>query len=141
MLRKTRKTMTCACSVCDPPQVEDNTTRQCVGAAAPSPRKAAPIKPAKRPTRQPLCTSVMASAFPVREDKSREVDPDGDAASEWTLVTRRKRLCFSPLPVPTASLKPDQGYVMSALQTLVEQTSRLTRDVDDLKDPDATPSQ
>ncbi|XP_063849706.1 uncharacterized protein LOC135093957 [Scylla paramamosain] len=57
----------------------------------------------------------------------------GDAAGEWTLVTHRKRRCSVPLPVPTASPEPDQEYVMSALQILVEQMSRLTRDVDDLK--------
>ncbi|XP_063889529.1 uncharacterized protein LOC135116174 [Scylla paramamosain] len=123
----------CLQSVCNPPQAEDNTAGQCAGAAAPSPRKAAPTKPVTGATRQPQGPSGMAPASPVSEGKSPEADHDGDAIGEWTLVTRRKRRCSIPLLVPTASPKPDQGYVMSALQTLVEQMSRLTQDMDDLK--------
>ncbi|XP_045101584.1 uncharacterized protein LOC123498493 [Portunus trituberculatus] len=38
-----------------------------------------------------------------------------------------------PPPGQIASPKPDQGYLMSGLQTLMEQMSHLTQDVDGLK--------
>ncbi|MPC58899.1 hypothetical protein E2C01_052911 [Portunus trituberculatus] len=74
--------------------------------ATPSLRK--PVKGAKRQPPEPL-------ASPIADDMSPEADCDGDTASEWTLVTHRKRLCSNSFPVQTANPEPDQGYVMSAL--------------------------
>ncbi|XP_063859150.1 uncharacterized protein LOC135100117 [Scylla paramamosain] len=98
----------CLQSVCDPTQAEDNTAGQHAGATAPSLRKATPTKPVTGAKQQPWGPSGMAPASPVSEDKSPEADCDGDAVGEWTLVTHRKRCCSTPLPVPTASPKPDQ---------------------------------
>ncbi|MPC40504.1 hypothetical protein E2C01_034064 [Portunus trituberculatus] len=119
--------------VTHPRQRTIRTAGQCVGAAAPSPKKAFPTKPVQGATRQPRGALGMAHVSPASEDKSPEADCDRDTTGEWTLVTRRKRRCSSPLPVQTASPKLNQGYVISALQTLVEQMSHLTQDVDDLK--------
>ncbi|KAK8371838.1 hypothetical protein O3P69_015715 [Scylla paramamosain] len=123
----------CLQSVCDPPQAEDNTAGQRAGAAAPSPRKAAPTKVVTGATRQPRGPSGMAPASPFSEDKLPEADRDGmpPVNGRWSPAGRGAAPPL--LPVPTASPEPDQGNVMSALQTLMEQMSRLTQDVDDLK--------
>lgn len=123
----------CLQSVCDPPQAEDNTAGQRAGAAAPSPRKAAPTKVVTGATRQPQGPSGMAPASPFSEDKLPEADRDGMPPVNGRWSPAGRGAAPPPLPVPTASPEPDQGYVMSALQSLMEQMSRLTQDVDDLK--------
>ncbi|MPC75404.1 hypothetical protein E2C01_069791 [Portunus trituberculatus] len=45
----------------------------------------------------------------------------------------RKRRCSSPTPAQTVSPEPDQGYLMAALQTLMEQMPRLIQYVNGLK--------
>ncbi|KAK8406395.1 hypothetical protein O3P69_007229 [Scylla paramamosain] len=113
----------CLQSVCDPPQAKDNTAEQRAGAAAPSLRKATTTKPVTGATRQPQGprTSHLRQTMMGMPPVNGRWSPAGRGAA------------LPPLPVLTASPEPDQGYVMSALQTPVEQMPHLTRDVGDLK--------
>ena len=147
----------CQHSLCDPPTKKDKAAGQCATAAAPTPRMDTPAKPVKGATRQPRSLSGMAPAPPASESKSPVADCEEDAAGEWTLVSRKKKRCYSPIPartaspepdqghlktaspkpdqgnLKTASPEPDQGHLMAAMQMLMEQMSRLTQEVDGLK--------
>ncbi|XP_045102607.1 predicted GPI-anchored protein 58 [Portunus trituberculatus] len=147
----------CQHSLCDPPKKKDNAAGQCATAAAPTPRMDTPAKPVKGATQQPLSPSGMAPAPPASESKSPVADCKKDNAGEWTLVSRKKKLCFSLIPartaspepdqghlktasleldqghLKTASPEPDQGHLMAAMQMLMEQVSCLTQEVEGLK--------
>ncbi|MPC72291.1 hypothetical protein E2C01_066590 [Portunus trituberculatus] len=123
----------CQHSLYNPPKKKDNAAGQCATDAAPSSRMDTPTKPVKGATRQSRSPSGMGPASPASESKSPEADFDEDAASEWTLVSHKKRHCLSPNPAWTASPEPDQGHLMAAIQMLTEQMSRLAQEVDSLK--------
>ncbi|XP_045103050.1 uncharacterized protein LOC123499306 [Portunus trituberculatus] len=56
----------------------------------------------------------MAPAPPASESKSPVADCEEDAAGEWTLVNRKKKRCYSPIPARTANPEPDQGHLKTA---------------------------
>ncbi|MPD06636.1 hypothetical protein E2C01_102460 [Portunus trituberculatus] len=70
-----------------------------------------PAKPVKGATRQPRSPLGMALAPPASESKSPVADCEEDNAGEWTLVSCKKKRCFSPIPARTASPDPDQGHL------------------------------
>ncbi|XP_045103033.1 uncharacterized protein LOC123499297 [Portunus trituberculatus] len=51
---------------------------------------------------------------PASESKSPVADCEEDAAGEWTLVSRKKKRCYSPIPARTANPEPDQGHLKTA---------------------------
>ncbi|MPC84617.1 hypothetical protein E2C01_079361 [Portunus trituberculatus] len=56
----------------------------------------------------------MALAPPASESKSPVAHCEEDNAGEWTLVSRKKKRCFSTIPARTASPKPDLGHLKTA---------------------------
>ncbi|MPC93988.1 hypothetical protein E2C01_089138 [Portunus trituberculatus] len=79
-----------------------------------------PPKPVKKATRQPRSPSGMTPASPASESKSHEADCDEDAAGEWTLVSRKKKRCSSPISARTASPEPDLAWEVDGLKTQMQ---------------------